>query len=129
MAIVVRFSTRIFDVGKERANEINPIHGESLLTWLAQRAHGTVEVSPPAAEDWGWYSDVHWHGRAYLLGSSASDEEAADGSREWTLQIDKHRSFGERLMGKQKMTPDDACAMYFIGLLRAEPAFVGVTME
>ena len=43
------------------------------------RIGSTHALTPPEAEDWGWYSMIDWHGRQYLLGSSASDEE--DGQR------------------------------------------------
>jgi len=61
---VFRFNTDLFDVTQERRNNINPIYGESLLVWLAERAEGTAAVSPPSTEDWGWYADVHWEGRS-----------------------------------------------------------------
>src|SRR6185436_10230051 len=98
MARVVRFNTAKFDVSKERPNPINPIPGESLLLWLRDQARPDVAVSEPDTEDWGWYSYVEWKGRTYMLGSSASDAEG--GEREWVLQIEKHRSVGEKILGR-----------------------------
>ena len=111
MAHVIRFTTTMFDISKERPNPINPIPGESLLLWLRERAGPDLTVSEPDAEDWGWYSYVKWKGRSYLLGSSASEDD--DGDREWILQIDKHRSVSEKLLGRAKMSVDDECAKYF----------------
>jgi hypothetical protein len=37
MADVLRFTTALFDVSKERENPINPIPGESLLLWLKDK--------------------------------------------------------------------------------------------
>lgn len=126
-AIVIRFMTSLFDVTKERPNEINPIHGESLLLWLAEKLKGEVAVPEPQTEDWGWYVDIDWKGRAYMLGASASDEE--NGQREWVLQIVKHRTLKERLFGTEKMVPDDECSAHLRRLLENEKAFSGVSVD
>ena len=128
MARVLRFYTAAFDVTKERPNPINPIPGESLLLWLIERAKGVVEISAPATEDWGCYSYAEWKGRQYLLGASACDEEE-DGQREWILQIDKHRSVKEKLLGRARMSQDDECAQYFQGLLEEEASFQRVSVD
>ena len=127
MAVVVRFTTDLFDVARERENPINPIYGESLLRWLGERIGGAHALTPPEAEDWGWYSMLDWQGRQYLIGSSASDEEG--GQREWILQIEKMRSFSEKLLGREWMAQDDACAAYVQALLAAEPAFRGISRD
>lgn len=127
-AAVIRFNTALFDVSKERPNPINPIVGESLLLWLAEKLSGRLLLTSPDTEDWGWYSTVEWNGRRYMLGSSAAEAEA-DGTREWILQIVKHRSVTERLVGQEKMTPDDGCVRLLLDVLRSEPAFLGITLE
>ena len=126
---VIRFTTDLFDVSKERPNEINPIHGESLLLWLAERARGRVQIPEPEAEDWGWYSDIVWDGRSYMLGASAWDEEETGGRREWVLQVVKKRSMKERLLGKEQMTSQDECLQFFLKLLQGEPSFQDVSLD
>jgi len=128
VARVLRFYTAAFDVTKERPNPVNPIPGESLLLWLIERAKDAVEISAPASEDWGWYSYAEWKGRKYLLGASAGDQEE-DGQREWILQIDKHRSVKEKLLGRAKMSQDDECAQYFQDLLEGEASFRCVSSD
>ena len=127
MTHVIRFTTVKFDVSKERPNPINPIPGESLLLWLRERAGPDVALSEPDAEDWGWYSSVEWKGRSYMLGSSASEDDSGD--REWILQIEKHRSLTEMLLGREKMGKDDECALYFQRLLESEATFKGVSVD
>ena len=127
-AAVIRFNTSMFDVSKERPNPINPIHGESLLLWLAGKLSGRVSLTSPDTEDWGWYSTLDFNGRRYMVGSSASDEEA-DGVREWILQIVKHRSVKERLFGEAKLTAEDECVRLLLDVLKNEPAFLNITIE
>lgn len=129
MAAVIRFTTSLFDVSKERPNSINPIPGESLLLWLAKQAEGTVSIGPPDTEDWGWFSDLSWGGRAYMLGACAYDDEGGDGRREWVLQIDKHRTLKERVLGAEKMTEDDPCVRFVHQLLEQEPAFEDISFD
>jgi len=127
-ACVIRFATSLFDVTRERPNPINPIAGESLLRWLRERARPRFEISEPDAEDWGWYASVRFDGRAYMLGASASDGEDG-GEREWVLQVIKQRSLGEKLLGRARMAENDACALFFKGLLENEASFKGVTVD
>ena len=127
MTHIIRFMTAKFDVSKERPNPIIPIPGESLLLWLRERARPDVAVSEPYAEDWGWYSYVEWKGRRNMLSSSASEDY--NGDREWILQIEKHRSVIEKLLGRAKMSKDDECAKYFQRLLESEATFKGVSVD
>jgi len=127
-AAVIRFTTALFDISKERPNPINPIYGESLLLWLADKLSGSMSLTSPDTEDWGWYSTLDWNGRRYMVGSSAADDES-DGLREWILQIVKHRSVKERLLGQEMLTTDDGCVRLLLEALRSEPAFLGITLE
>ena len=127
MTAVIRFKTALFDVMLEPENPINPIHGSSLLVWLAQRSHGVLEISEPDVEDWGWYSYTDLHGQRYMLGSSASEQE--QGAHEWVLQVTKHRSFMEKLLGRNTMSEDDACVAYLVSLLANEPKFSNVSTD
>lgn len=127
MAQVIRFTTDAFDVSQERPNPINPIFGESLLRWLEQRLPSQTHMSEPDAEDWGWYCDLRWNGRAYLLGACASEGDGPQ--REWILQIEKHRTLTEKLLGRARMTADDECARYLQRLLESEPAFHNVAAD
>lgn len=128
MSIVLRFKTRLFDVATERANPINPIPGESLLLWLGKQLAPDHPLSAPEPEDWGWYSSLVWDGRAYLVGSCAYDADE-NGEREWVLQVDKSRSFGEKLLGRAKMASDDPCVARLRVLLEGEPAFTDVAAD
>ncbi len=71
-ATVIRFTTKLFDVTKERPNDINPTYGESLHVWLAERLKGEVVVPEPQTEDWGRYVDIDWKGRHAARASQAT---------------------------------------------------------
>ncbi len=62
-----------------------------------------------------------------MVGASVS--EGADGNHEWVLQFEKLRSLKERLLGQSKFSSDDACFVYFQGLVTQEPAFSEVSTE
>lgn len=124
---VIRFHSRLFDLSKEPENPINPIPGISLLEWLRAKVPASVCLSEPAAEDWGWYSDARIADRGYLVGACAN--ESPDGNHEWVLQIDKYRSFTEKLFGQEKMTGDDPCVALIHALILQEPAFTEVSVE
>ena len=123
---VVSFRASVLDVSRERPNPINPIYGESLLRWIAERWRGESAMSDPAPEDWGWYAYVSWDGSRYMLGASCSDMEA--GEREWVLQVVKSRTLGERLLGRNKMVADDGCLRELLRVLKTESAFHGITV-
>ena len=120
MAHVITFRTARFDISKERPNPINPIAGESVLQWLRtelSRAH--YKVSQPDTEDWGWYVSVEGDGASYLVGASADAEDKA-AAIDWTVQVHKHRSLKERVLGKNKMAPDDPVSRLIEDALRAD---------
>lgn len=127
MRSVIIFHSKLFDVSRELENPNNQISGTSLLEWLRVRVEADLEMSAPESEDWGWYSDVNWQGRSYMIGSSAN--ESPDGNHEWVLQIVKSRSVKERLLGQAKMLADDPCFLYFHGLITQEPAFTEISVE
>jgi len=131
MAHVLSFKTARFDVSKETPNPINPIAGQSVLNWLREElSNAQYKVTEPATEDWGWYIDVQGDGASYLVGASADAEDASP-DVEWVVQVHKHRTVKDKLLGRNKMTADDPLAALVERLLRADPAIdqVSVTRE
>ena len=119
----IHFKTSMFDVSQEKLNPINPIYGLSLLLWLRTELNHTLSITEPEAEDWGWYSALEWEGSNYLVGASAFFEEGDDPTAEleWVFQVDKYRSFKDKIFGNNKMTESDSCFMYFKDLFEAHP--------
>lgn len=127
MHYIITFNTSKFDMTREDENCINPIYGQSLLVWLKNKVSATVQLDEPDTEDWGWYSTIDWKCRSYLLGASAAESDLSD--YEWVFQVDKQRTFSEKLLGKNKMTKDDECLLFFKAIFDAEPEFKNVTIE
>ena len=127
MHYMIRFKSSNFDVTQEDENPINPIYGQSLLAWAREKLAGELELEEPDAEDWGWYTYTSFNGRSYMLGASAELDEGK--SYEWVFQVDKHRSFKEKLFGKEKMSASDECLLFFKSLFEKEPGFEGVEVE
>ena len=119
MHFAIHLKTSKFDISKEDENPINPIYGQSLLVWLKCELKDNIEISEIDAEDWGWYCFTEYNGSTYMLGASCFFEEGDDPNSEleWVFQVDKHRSFKDKLLGKNKMTIDDECLIFFRGVL------------
>ena len=56
MHYAISFTPDMFDLSKEDENPINPIHGQSLLMGLRDKAKDTIGIDEPDTEDWGWYT-------------------------------------------------------------------------
>lgn len=129
MAHVITFLTKRFDPAKETPNAINPIAGESVLSWLRQELKTKgFELNKPEAEDWGWYSGVEHGGATYLIGASGEPE---DGNLEvsWTIQIDKSRSLKDKLFGRNKLTSDDGVSNAIESLIRSQSDFRAIAVN
>jgi hypothetical protein len=129
--IAISFKTSKFDVSTENKNPINPIYGESLLKWLKQELDSEFEITEPDAEDWGWYNYITWNNRQYMLGASTYYEEGDDPTSEleWIFQIDKPRSLKEKLLGREKISNNDDCVLFFKSKLESEPSINSVAFE
>ena len=106
------------------------LHYEKILLLGTASFRGdyhTVQLHEPDTEDWGWYTTINWRGRSYLLGASASESDSSD--YEWVFQVDKHRTFTEKLLGKAKMAKNDECLLFFKSVFDAEPEFKNVVIE
>jgi hypothetical protein len=129
MAQVISFRTRKFDVSKEPPNPINPIAGQSVLNWLREELSKLqYKVTEPSTEDWGWYMDVEGGGASYLIGASADAEDKTP-DVEWVLQVHKHRTVTEKLLGRNKMSTQDPLVLLVERIVRADPGMQEVSVS
>ena len=129
MAHLVSFRTARFDVRAEEPNPNNPIPGQSVLRWLrAELAKAHYTVTEPDTEDWGWYVDVEAEGAHYLVGASA-DVESTTRDIEWIVQVHKHRSLKDKILGQNKMAADDPLVALIESIVRADPQISEVSVD
>lgn len=128
MAHLITFSTARFDTGTERPNPINPIAGEALLHWLREGlAAAGYTVTAPEPEDWGWYLEAQGPSGSYLVGASG-EPSAPEVEIEWVIQVHKHRRLSEKLLGRNKLLPDDALTAVVHRLAVRQPDFIHVEL-
>jgi hypothetical protein len=126
MAHLISFKTARFDVSKEKPNEINPIAGQSVLLWLRDAlAKAHYQVTEPETEDWGWYIEVVGAEASYRVGASADATDVAS-PIEWIVQVHKHRSLKDRVLGRHRMTADDPLFGLIETLVRADDRLTDV---
>jgi NAD(P)H-flavin reductase len=119
VAHLVSFKTAMFDVSRETPNDINPIAGQSVLLWLrSELVKARYSVTEPDTEDWGWYVDVNGESGSYLVGASAEADAAPP--IEWIVQVHKHRSLTDKILGRNKMLADDPLSALIERLIRAD---------
>ena len=125
---LVTFTSAQFDASAETANPINPIAGESVLQWLREglRSAG-YEVTVPQPEDWGWYVYVNGPSGSYLVGASSDLDQAIP--REWIIQIHRQRSLTDKLLGRHKLTEDDALSSSIEVMIRENDGIQNVEVD
>ena len=129
MAHVISFRTRKFDVTTETPNPTNPIAGQSVLRWLrAELATSQYTSTEPDTEDWGWYIDVTGNDGSYLVGASA-DTHGSTPDVEWVIQVHKHRSIKDKLLGRNTLAVDDSLVALIERIIRAEPQISDISVE
>ena len=124
----IYFKTSLFDPSKEDENPINPIYGSSLINWLKEKLDGKYSIDEAMPEDWGWYSNINFNGRDYLIGAIAYFEEGgiSENGVEWAFQVDKMRTLREKLLGREKMDSQDECFLFFKSLFESESGIQSV---
>jgi hypothetical protein len=118
-SVTILFDSELFDVEAEPPNDINPIRGHSFLAWLSPRLEAAGHrVDGPDTEDWGWYLEAAGPSGRYVVGASAipSRGKVVD----WTLQITRARSIGERLRGEGRIGPADPLVRWIEACVREQ---------
>jgi len=126
MSHIISFKTAKFDPSKEKANPIKPVAGAGVLEWIRAALKDTPYTATlPTAKDTGWYMDVRREKASYLVGASGRPE-AGSAEVEWTVQIHSHRSFIDKLRGRNHMPTNDALAAIVLTLIRKDDAIKDV---
>jgi hypothetical protein len=122
------FSTRRFDISKEPENDINPIPGHAVLSWVRSSLPQAYALTEPQTEDWGWYIYAEAGGTKYLVGASGEPREA-EPDVDWIVQLHTQPTFMDKLKGRNKLLAQDTLSVEIERLIRAQPDFLEVSVE
>lgn len=105
---------------------VNGLGGHALACWLIA---GLNKAGCRAGEDWpedhGWDFSIEHEGATYLCVCCIEPDQPEAG----TVIIDKHRSLMDRLLGRNKLAPDDRVTHTVERLLRTCPGISHVGIE
>jgi hypothetical protein len=66
------------------------------------------------------------------VGASGADEDE-EGRRaavtEWTVQVEKHRTLREKLLGRARLDAADSCLRLIAAVLEREPGFADLSAD
>ena len=92
----ISFMTGLFDTAELSPPVANDRHfGEDLALWVAKKSNGGEFVfGPPVRSDRGWSESVTLGKEKFVLGFGIGKASAGEDYAEWTITIDKPRSWG-----------------------------------
>ncbi len=132
-ALDILFRTSRFNLSKVGAHFINPCcFGEDLAAWLrAKLTELRIETRQAYQEDWGWELPAKLPSGSYFLCMSGNSEESGTDKDEgeWRIIVEKKRSLGQLLTGKNRIASDDEMVRTVEDILKKEPGIRGVRRE
>jgi hypothetical protein len=128
MTHLFSFSTRRFDISIEPENDINPIPGHGVLTWIRGSLPQSYATTEPQTEDWGWYFYAEAGGTKYLAGASGEPREA-EPDVDWIVQLQTQPTLMDKLKGRNKLLAHDALSAEIEHLIFGQPDFLEVSVE
>lgn len=132
MIIGITCKTDRFNLSVVGADFINDCcFGEDFSKWLVSAlSESGVDADVICMEDFGWANQAKYQGASYLMCVAGSSEE--DPSRpnfgEWHVMLERHRSFAQKLLGKNKITVGDPIVGKVVQVLRSA-GFADVTVD
>lgn len=130
MAAVLSFKTSRFVNADEPENPINSLRGHALLSWLRDHCAtlGLIAGAEIKAKDSGWYLDADVFAEPYRFGCGR-EQEAVYGQEEseaWSLSLSARRSLVDRLLGRGKLTADNAVLRLLLEILERQADFEAI---
>jgi len=129
----ILFETNRFNVSEVGKHFINPCcFGEDFAEWLRQQlTRKGYTAGVPYQEDWGWEVLAQHGSQRYYLGVSGFLKEDAVGKNagEWRIMVEKKRSIGERLRGRNHMADSEPILAIVESILREQTDIRNVRAE
>ncbi len=105
--------------------------GEDFSKWLVLAlSEAGVDADVICMEDFGWANQAEYQGVSYVMcvaGNSGEDPSRANFG-EWHVMLERHRSFAQELLGKNKASAGDPIVGKVVHVLRAA-GFADVKVE
>ncbi|QNP40623.1 hypothetical protein [Lysobacter solisilvae (ex Woo and Kim 2020)] len=105
--------------------------GEDFSRWLvAALPAAGVQADVICMEDFGWANQAEYQGITYLMcvaGNSDEDPQRPN-QGEWHVMLERQRSFAEKLLGRNRISRDDAIVDRVVATLR-EAGYADVSVE
>ena len=120
----ILFATNRFNLSEPKAHFTNPCcYGDDTAAWIRSKLTSIgVKTTEPAQEDWGWHLDVTHNQASYFLGIGGNpDSETSGNQGQWRLMVQKHRSFTDKLLGKNKLSKDEQIITTLSQIVGKEP--------
>lgn len=105
--------------------------GEDFSRWLVEALSATgVDADVICMEDFGWANQAECQGASYLMcvAGNSDEEPARPNYGEWHVMLERHRTFMQKLLGKNKASASDPIVGKVVEVLRAA-GFAGVAVE
>jgi len=132
MSIDVTCKTDRFNLSVVGPDFINDCcFGEDLSKWLVSALSDIgVDAKVICMEDFGWSNQASYQGISYLMSVAGNSDE--DPTRpdfgQWHIMLERHRTFFEKLLGKNEMTAADPVVGMVVQVLKSA-GFSDVTVE
>lgn len=132
MSIDVTCKTDRFNLSVVGPDFINDCcFGEDLSKWLVSAlSDNGVDAKVICMEDFGWSNQAAYQGISYLMSVAGNSDE--DPTRpdfgQWHIMLERHRTFFEKILGKNKMTVADPVVGMVVQVLKSA-GFSDVTVE
>jgi hypothetical protein len=105
--------------------------GEDFSKWLVSAlSEAGVDAGIICMEDFGWANQAEYQGVSYLLCVAGNSEEDANRPNygEWHVMLERHRTFAQKLLGKNRTSATDPIVGKVAQVLRTA-GFADVTVE
>lgn len=132
MRFDILFNTNRFNLSEVKAHFINDCcFGEDFAGWLDEKLQNNgLTTTEIFQEDWGWAFYIEYKGQKYFIGINGNigEKNAEINQGQWRIMIDKHRSFMEKILGKNNMDVTDEVITFTYDILIKESDFKNISV-
>ena len=105
--------------------------GEDFSRWLVSAlSEAGVAADTICMEDFGWANQAEYQGLSYLMcvAGNSEDDPGRPNYGEWHVMLERHRTFAQKLLGKNRTSASDPIVDKVTQVLRAA-GFADVRVE